>query len=100
MLATLANAQARRRLQLAIDGMSVDAEMAALESVREHIGRMSAEGRIDRELGDDGSMRRRLRAFRDDARHDAARAELEQLKAELARNVIPATAREVSVAVG
>ena len=66
MLATLANAQARRRLQFALEGMSVDAEMAALESVREHIGRMATEGRIDHELGDDGSLRRKLRAFRDE----------------------------------
>jgi phage shock protein A len=95
MMATLANAQARRRLQFAIDGMSVDAEMAALESVREHIGRLSTEGQIDQELGDDGGMRRRLRAFRDDARHEAARAELEQLKSELAPNVIPTTATHV-----
>ena len=92
MMATLANAQARRRLQLAIDGMSVDAEMAALESVREHIGRLSTEGDIDKELGDDGGMRRRLRAFRDEARHEAARAELEQLKNELDPRVIPVEA--------
>ena len=98
MMATLANAQARRRLQLAVEGMSIDAEMAALESVREHIGRLSSEGQIDKELGDDGSMRRRLRAFRDEARHEAARAEFERLKAEMDRNVIPATAQAVPVA--
>lgn len=91
MLATLANANARRRLQFAIEGMSVDAEMAALESVREHIGRMATEGRIDRELGDDGSLRQRLRAFRDEARHESARVELAQIKAELGRNVLPAS---------
>ena len=87
-------ARARRRLQLALEGMSVDADMAALESVREHIGRLAAEGQIDRELGDEG-MRQRLRSFRDEARHDAARAELEQLKGELANSVIPAQSREV-----
>jgi phage shock protein A len=94
MLATLANAKARRRLQQALDGMSVDAEMAALENVRDHIGRLVSEGQIDSELGDDG-MRERLRGFRNEARHDAARAELEQLKAELSNHVIPARAREV-----
>lgn len=101
MMATLANAQARRRLQFAIDGMSVDAEMAALESVREHIGRLATEGEIDKELGDDGGMRQRLRAFRDDARHEAARAELEQLKQELGRSTLPAeTAVIIPVATG
>ena len=98
MMATLANAQARRRLQMAIEGMSIDAEMAALESVREHIGRMSTEGLIDKELGDDGTMRRQLRAFRDEARHEAARAEFERLKKELDPTVIPVQATPVPVA--
>ena len=93
MMATLANAQARHRLQLAIDGMSVDAEMAALESVREHIGRLSTEGTIDRELGTDDVMRQRVRAFRDEARHEAARAELDQLREEFNATIIPTTAR-------
>ena len=91
MLATLANARARRRLQLAIDGLSVDAEMAALESVREHIGRLSREGDIDKELGEDGGMRQRLRLFRDEARQEAARAELAQVRAELGARALPAT---------
>jgi len=95
MMATLANAQARRRLQLAIDGMSVDAEMAALESVREHVGRLSTEGQLDKELGEDGGMRQRLRAFRDEARQEAARAEFEQLRSELDSHTIPVVARHV-----
>ena len=49
-LATLANAQARRRIQQALEGLSVDAEMKALETVREHIARISTEGRLDHEL--------------------------------------------------
>ena len=76
MLATLANARARRRLQHAIDGLSVDAEMAALESVREHIGRLSSERDI----------------------HEAARAELAQVRAELGARVLPA-AGPASVAI-
>jgi phage shock protein A len=84
MLATLANANARRRLNEAIEGLSVDADMRALESVREHIARVATEGQLDRELGgQDDVMRRRLRAIRDDARHEAARRELEELKRSL-----------------
>jgi phage shock protein A len=83
MLATLANAQARRRLGEALDGLSVDADMRALEAVREHIARIATEGQLDREIGGDESMRRRLRAIRDDARHEAARRELEELKQNL-----------------
>jgi phage shock protein A len=91
MLATLANARARRRLQYALEGLSVDAEMTALESVREYIAKVATEGDLDREIGDTG-MRRRMRALRDEARHEAARGELEQLKRDLAGNVIEASA--------
>jgi len=93
MLATLANAQARRRLQVAIEGLSVDAEMDALESVREHISRVAMEGELQKEIGDDGTdMRERLREFRDEARRESARSELEQLKRELASHTLPAEA--------
>jgi phage shock protein A len=89
MLATLANAKARRRLQSAMEGLSVEAEMDALEGVREQIERMSAEGELDREIGG-SDMRGQLRGFRDQARRDAARSELDQLKAEMASRILPA----------
>jgi phage shock protein A len=82
MLATLANAQARRRIHEALEGLSVDAEMKALESVREHIARISTEGSLERELGDP-SLRTRLRAIRDEAREEAARRELDEIKRQL-----------------
>ena len=81
MLATLANAKARRRLQVAIEGLSTDAELDALEGVREYVTRLTMEGDIDKELGDSG-LRTRLREFRDEARIQSARSELEQLKQE------------------
>jgi phage shock protein A len=81
MLATLANAKARRRLQVAIEGLSTDAELDALEGVREYVTRLSMEGDLDKELGDSG-LRSRLREFRDEARMQSARNELEQLKQE------------------
>jgi phage shock protein A len=93
MLATLANAQARRRLNEALEGLSVDADMRALEGVREHIARMATESTLDRELGGDDGTRRRLRAIRDEARHEAARRELEELK----QSLLP---RELSGAAG
>jgi phage shock protein A len=89
MLATLANAQARRRMQEALEGLSVDAEMRALEGVREHIARMASEGRLDRELGDH-DLRERLAEFRDEARREAARRELDELKQQLRPQVLPA----------
>ncbi|MDG2050769.1 MAG: PspA/IM30 family protein [Myxococcota bacterium] len=91
MLATLANAKARRRLRVAIEGLSVDAEMDALESVREHISRMAMEGDLSQEVGEDAlAMRQRLRAFRDEGRMESARSELEQLKREWASHTLSA----------
>ena len=94
MLATLANAQARRRVQEALEGLSVDAEMRALESVREHVARLATEGTLERELGD-ASMRTRLRAIRDEARDEAARRELVELK----RQLLPEGERTAAAAV-
>jgi phage shock protein A len=91
MLATLANARARRRLQSAIEGLSIDAEMDALENVREHISRMVMESEVNKELGTEGdAFRMKLRGFRDEARRDSARAEFESLKQELEATTIPA----------
>jgi phage shock protein A len=91
MLATLANARARRRLQSAIEGLSIDAEMDALENVREHISRVVMEGEVNKEIGEDGdAFRTKLRGFRDEARRESARSELESLKEELLATTIPA----------
>ena len=91
MLATLANARARRRLQSAIEGLSIDAEMDALENVREHISRVVLEGDVNQELGEDGdAFRTRLRGFRDEARRETARIEFESLRDELASTTISA----------
>jgi len=101
MLATLANAQARRRIQEALEGLSVDADMRALESVREHVARLSTEGSLERELGDPG-LRTRLRAIRDEAREEAARSELAEIKQQLlpeaAVAAAPAAERQVPIA--
>jgi len=91
MLATLANARARRRLQTAIEGLSVDAEMDALENVREHITRVAMSNEVSRELGEDGdAFRSKLRGFREEARRESARSELEALKQELLGQALPA----------
>ncbi len=95
---TLANARARRRLRVALDGLTFEAEMIALENVREHIAKIATEGELDQEIGDAGT-RNRLRALRDEARHEAARGELEQLKRELSSHTIPAQTRESEIPV-
>jgi phage shock protein A len=82
MLANLANAQARRRMNEAIEGLSIDADMKALEGVREHIARITTEGALEREIGD-VTVRTRIRAIRDEVRDEAARRELAELKQQL-----------------
>ena len=79
MLATLANARARRRFQDALQGLSVEGEMRALDSVREQIARLKAEGNVEQELGD-GGLQSRIRAIRQEARNEAALRELAELK--------------------
>lgn len=96
MLATLASAQARRRITEAIDGLSVDADMRALESVREHIARIATESSLDREIGAD-QVRTRIRTIRDEVRSEAARRELLELKGQLEPGTLPEAARVDSV---
>lgn len=93
-LASLANARARRRVHEALEGLSVDADMRALEGVREHAARLSTQSQLDRELGDDATegLPGRLREIRLEAREEAARAELDALKRELGGRTLPAEA--------
>ena len=92
MLATLAGARARRQIQEAFEGFSVEDEMRALEGVREHVARLVAETRLDREVDADG-VDRTLRSYRDEARADAARRELDEIKRRLReRGALEATA--------
>jgi phage shock protein A len=98
MLATLANAKARKRIQDAFEGFSVEHEMRALEGVREHTARLVAEGRLEREV-DAGGVEPTLRRYRDDARVEAARRELAEIKRRLSeRTAAPVDARPVLAA--
>ena len=97
MLATLANARARRRFQDALQGLSVEGEMRALESVREQIARLKAEGNVEQELGDSG-LQSRIRAIREEARNEAALRELAELKRRFRPQSLPAPEPTVVVA--
>ena len=96
MLAVLANARARRRIQEAMEGLSLDADMEALDNVREQIARLRTEGHLERELGADDGLRARVRALHEEARSEGARAELEELKRRL--RPLPVSAPQPSVA--
>ena len=90
IVVTLANAKARRRIQEAIEGLSVDADMRALESVRSHVARLATEGELDREIGSDDDLQGRLRSIRREASQEAARHELAQFKRQMSSAALPA----------
>jgi len=79
MLARLANAKARLRLQETLTGLSPDADIRALEEVRDHVNRLVAETQVSRDLGDT-ELERRLGRIREAEAESAARAQLEELK--------------------
>ena len=85
-LARLANAEARLKLQSAIAGISPDADIAALEGVREYVEREVASLASEIESGD-ASLDARLGKIRQDQAGQAARAQLDELKRSRRRGV-------------
>jgi phage shock protein A len=83
MLAKMQSAQARIKIQQQIDGLSVDADVKALDNVREHIKTTIAEANLGRELGD-SSLDARLAALRNQAGDVQAKQQLAELKAKRA----------------
>ncbi len=101
MLAALASARARRRMHEALDGISVEADVQALEGVRSHVSRMVAAATLERELGAGDETTQRIRALRNEASLDGARREFEELKRVHGSRRLPAvTGRELAVAAG
>jgi phage shock protein A len=88
MLARLANARARLRFQAALGGLSPDADIRALEEVRDHVNRLVAETQIGREVAD-GELERRLGRIREAEAESAARAQLEELKRARREKLVP-----------
>ncbi len=94
MLATIANARARRRIQVALEGLSVESDLQALENVRQHAAELATEARLDKELGGDEGLDRRIREIREESRVEAARRELAELKRRLHPVEIPVETRD------
>jgi phage shock protein A len=80
MLARLKSAQARLRIQEQLEGISLDAEVRALENVREHVRNTVAEANLSKELADT-SLEQRLAQLRQQTGDASAKAQLEGLKA-------------------
>jgi len=83
MLAKLQSAQARLKIQEQLDGISVDAEVVALDKVREHIKTTIAEANLGKELADT-SLDARLDALKGQVGDVQARQQLADIKAKRA----------------
>jgi phage shock protein A len=79
MLAKQQNAQARIKIQETLSGLSTDADIKALDNVREHIGKLQAQADMGSELGD-SSLDSKLRRIKAKASTSAARAQLDAIK--------------------
>jgi len=88
MIARLANARARLRLHETLSGLSPDADIRALEAVRDHINRLVTEVQVGREAGDP-ELERRLGSIREAEANSAARAQLDELKRTRRRTLLP-----------
>jgi len=83
MLAKMQSAQARVKIQEQLDGLSVDAEVKALDNVRTHIKTTIAEASLGQELAE-SSLDARLKELRDQSGEVTARSQLDEMKAKLA----------------
>lgn len=99
-LAQLANAEAQIKIQESLNGLSVDADIQALNNVREAIGKKVGQAEIDTELAD-SSLDRKLDKLREKGAQSRAQAKLEQLKQARAGGVVqtaqPTTAAKTGV---
>ena len=83
MLAKMASAQARVRIQEQLDGLSVDAEVKALDNVREHIKNTIAQANLGNELKST-DLDERLKGLRAQSGDVTAKSQLAEMKAALA----------------
>ncbi len=80
MLAKMASAEARMRIQEQLEGLSVDNEVKALDGVREHIKNTIAQANMQKELGE-SDLDTRLKALRSQTGDVTAKSEWERLQA-------------------
>jgi phage shock protein A len=83
MLAKMESAKARVRIQEQLEGISVDAEVKALENVRTHIKNTVAQANLSQELAET-SLDSKLKALRAQSGDVTARSQLDEMKAKMA----------------
>ncbi len=79
MLAKMQSAQARLKIQEQLDGLSVDAEVRALDAVRDYVHNVVAEADLAKEI-QHSDLDTRLAELRKQGQRVSARAKLEALK--------------------
>jgi phage shock protein A len=79
MLAQMQSAQARVKIQSQLEGLSVDAEVRALDNVREHIKNTVAQAKMGQELRD-SDLDVQLAKLRQSSGAVTARQQLDELK--------------------
>ena len=94
MLAKMQSAQARIQIQSQLEGLSVDADVQALDKVRDHIKNTIAEANLGKELRD-SDLDVRLAKLRQDSGATTARAQLDELKRQRAAQAAAATQRQL-----
>jgi len=91
MLAQMQSAQARVKIQNQLEGLSVDAEVRALDNVREHIKNTVAEANLGKELRD-SDLDVRLAKLRQSSGAVTAKQQLEEMKKARAAQAAAASA--------
>jgi phage shock protein A len=84
MLAKKANAEARIQIQETLDGLSTDADVKALDNVREHISKLQAEADIGSEIQGE-SLDAKLKKIKEKAGNSRrAKSQLDEMKRQMA----------------
>jgi phage shock protein A len=84
MLAKMASANARIRIQEQLEGLSVEADVKALDNVREHIKTTIAQANLNKELGE-SDLDARLKMLRSQTGEVTAKNDWEKLRAQAAQ---------------
>jgi phage shock protein A len=82
MIARRENASAKRKIQDALSGLSVDADIKALDNVRESIHKLEAEVDVAREVAD-GGLGTKLKKIKEATVSSTAKAELEEIRRQM-----------------
>ncbi len=82
MIAKKANAEARIKIQETLDGLSTDADVKALDNVRENIKKLQAEADVSTEVKG-SSLDAKLDKIKDRAASSSAKSQLNEMKRQM-----------------